>query len=96
MLTEADTCRKFVVPLLQGAGWDDAPHQINEQRSFTDGRVVFVGERAKRGKQKRADYVLRYRADYPIAIVEAKSSYKSAADGVEQVKNYATILIRPR
>jgi type I restriction enzyme R subunit len=92
MLTEADTCRKFVVPLLQGVGWDDAPHQINEQRSFTDGRVVFVGERAKRGKQKRADYVLRYRADYPIAIVEAKSSYKSAADGVEQVKNYAAIL----
>jgi type I restriction enzyme R subunit len=92
MLTEADTCRKFVVPLLQSAGWDDAPHQINEQRSFTDGRVVFVGGRAKRGKQKRADYILRYRADYPIAVVEAKSSYLWASDAVQQAKDYADIL----
>jgi type I restriction enzyme, R subunit len=92
MLTEADTCRKFVVPRLQKAGWDDPPHMINEQRSFTDGRVVFVGGRAKRGKQKRADYILRYRADYPVAVVEAKSYYKHAADGVQQAKNYALTL----
>jgi type I restriction enzyme R subunit len=65
---------------------------INEQRSFTDGRVVFVAGRAKRGKQKRADYILRYRADYPIAIVEAKSYYNHAADGVQQAKDYALIL----
>jgi type I restriction enzyme R subunit len=56
MPTEADTCRKFVVPLLQRAGWDDLPHAINEQRTFTDGRVLFVGGKAKRGRQKRADY----------------------------------------
>src|SRR5258705_13274358 len=66
--------------------------RLTSSVALTDGRVVFVGERAKRGKQKRADYILRYRADYPIAIVEAKSSYKAASDGVEQVKNYATIL----
>lgn len=92
MLTEADTCRKYVVPLLQRAGWDDAPHMINEQRSFTDGRVVFVAGRAKRGKQKRADYILRYRPDYALAIVEAKSFYKHASDGVQQAKEYAQIL----
>lgn len=92
MLTEADTCRKFVVPLLQRAGWEMPPCMINEQRSFTDGRVLFVAGRAKRGKQKRADYILRYRADYPIAIVEAKSYYRSAADGVQQAKDYALIL----
>jgi type I site-specific restriction endonuclease len=56
MLTEADTCRKFAVPLLQKAGWETPPCVINEQRSFTDGRVVFVAGRAKRGKQKCADY----------------------------------------
>jgi type I restriction enzyme R subunit len=65
---------------------------INEQRSFTDGRVVFVAGRAKRGKQKRADYILRYRPDYPVAIVEAKSYYKHAGDGVQQAKDYALIL----
>ena len=91
-LSEADTCRKFVVPLLQRAGWDNAPHQINEQRSFTDGRVLLIGERAKRGKQKRADYILRYRADYAIAVVEAKSYYKRASDGIQQAKNYAEVL----
>jgi type I restriction enzyme R subunit len=90
--TEADTCRKHVVPRLQKAGWDDAPHAINEQRSFTDGRVIFVGGQAKRGKQKRADYILRYRPDYAIAVVEAKASYKSAADGLQQAKDYAEIL----
>ena len=65
MNTEADTCRKFVVPRLQTAGWEGAPHAINEQRTFTDGRVIFVGGKAMRGRQKRADYILRYRADYP-------------------------------
>ncbi|TWB75518.1 hypothetical protein FBZ87_104626 [Nitrospirillum amazonense] len=41
-LGEADTRRKFIVPLLQQAGWDDEPHAINEPRTFTDGRVIFV------------------------------------------------------
>jgi type I restriction enzyme R subunit len=91
-LGEADTCRKYIVPLLQDAGWDDEPHAINEQRSFTDGRVIFASGKVRRGKQKRADYLLRYRHDFPIAIVEAKSRYKSATDGVQQAKDYAEIL----
>ena len=91
-LTEADTCRKFVVPKLQEAGWDDAPHAIKEQRTFTDGRVVFVGSKARRGRQKRADYLLCYRPDFPIAVVEAKARYKQASDGLQQAKGYAEIL----
>ena len=39
-LTEADTCRKLVVPKLQAAGWDDEPHSIAEQRTITDGRTL--------------------------------------------------------
>ena len=91
-MNEADTCRKYVVPKLQAVGWDDRPHAINEQRTFTDGRIVFVGGSARRGKQKRADYLLRYRPDFPIAIVEAKARYKHAADGLQQAKDYAEIL----
>jgi type I restriction enzyme, R subunit len=91
-LGEADTCRKFIVPLLQQAGWDNDPHAINEQRTFTDGRVIFAGGKPRRGKQKRADYLLRYTANFPIAVVEAKAEYKSAADGVQQAKEYAEIL----
>ncbi len=91
-MNEADTCRRFVVPSLQATGWDDAPRAINEQRSFTDGRIVFVGGKARRGKQKRADYILRYSPDFPIAVVEAKASYKHAAEGMQQAKEYAEIL----
>lgn len=89
MVTEADTCRKFIVPRLQAAGWDDAPCAIQEQRTFTDGRVMFVGGEPRRGQKKRADYILRYRPDYPIAVIEAKASYRSAQDGVQQARDYA-------
>lgn len=41
--TEADTCRRHVVPALQAAGWDADPHSIAEQRTITDGRIVPVG-----------------------------------------------------
>lgn len=92
MDTEADTCRKEIVPKLIEAGWDKRPYAINEQRTFTDGRIVFVGGKARRGRQKRADFILRYRPDYPIAVVEAKSKYKHAADGLQQAKEYAEIL----
>ena len=91
-MNEADTCRKYVVPKLQAAGWDDRPHAINEQRTFTDGRIVFIGGKARRGRQKRADYLLRYRPDFPIAVVEAKALYKHAAEGLQQAKDYAEIL----
>ena len=91
-MNEADTCRKYVVPKLQAVGWDDRPHAINEQRTFTDGRIMFVGGKARRGRQKRADYVLRYCSEFPIAVVEAKARYKLAAEGLQQAKDYAEVL----
>ncbi|MCA1513649.1 DEAD/DEAH box helicase family protein [Bradyrhizobium sp. NBAIM01] len=91
-MSEADTCRKFVVPALQRAGWDDAPHSIAEQRTITDGRIVPVGSSFVRKAPKRVDYLLRYTRDFPLAVVEAKASYKSASDGVQQAKTYAAIL----
>jgi type I restriction enzyme R subunit len=91
-MNEADTCRLYVVPKLQTAGWDAAPHRINEQVTFTDGRIVPVGQQIRRGKQKRADYLLRYTRDYPIAIVEAKAEYKTPGDGLQQAKAYAAML----
>ncbi len=92
MPTEADTCRKFVVPLLQVAGWDAEPHSIAEQRSITDGRIVSVGKGFIRRPPKRVDYLLRFRRDFPIAIVEAKAEYKAASDDLQQAKDYAEML----
>ncbi len=89
-LTEADTCRKYVLPKLSAAGWTD--DQISEQKTFTDGRIVVVGDKVKRRPQKRADYLLRYRRDFSIAVVEAKSVYLKPGDGLQQAKDYAQIL----
>jgi type I restriction enzyme R subunit len=93
-MNEADTCRKYVVPLLQAAGWENSPFSIAEQRCFTNpkGRIRVVGGRVVRGKPKRADYLLRYRPDFPIAVVEAKADYKTPGAGLSQAKDYADIL----
>jgi len=92
MANEADTCRRFVVPKLQAAGWDTDPHRVNEQVTFTDGRIVVSGTQGRRRPGKRADYILRYRPDMAIAVVEAKAAYKTPADGLQQAKEYAEIL----
>jgi type I restriction enzyme R subunit len=88
--SEADTCRKYVLPKLYAAGWTD--EQISEQRYFTDGRIVVAGNKVKRRPQKRADYLLRYARDFALAVVEAKAAYRNAADGLQQAKEYADIL----
>ncbi|MGN8115379.1 DEAD/DEAH box helicase family protein [Labrys sp. 22185] len=92
MTNEADTCRKFVVLKLQSAGWDNDPHSIAEQRTITDGRVIPVGKDFVRKPPKRVDYLLHYTRDLPLAVIEAKVSYKSATDAVQQACNYAEIL----
>jgi len=88
--SEADTCRKDVLPKIYASDWTD--EQILEQRTFTDGKIVVLGRKAKRKKAKRFDYLLRYSQNFPLAIIEAKVKYKEAADGMQQAKDYATIL----
>lgn len=89
--SEADTCRKYVLPKLKDeSGWTD--EQILEQRPFTDGKIIVVGRVGRRRKKKIADYLLRYSQNFLIAVVEAKRSYKSAAEGMQQAKEYAQIL----
>jgi type I restriction enzyme, R subunit len=90
VITEADTCRKYVLPKLYAAGWND--DQISEQKSFTDGRILVVGNKARRRPAKRADYLLRYARDFMLAVVEAKAAYKLPGDGLQQAKDYAEIL----
>ena len=92
VITEADTCREFVTPRLVEAGWGATPHSIGEQRSFTNGRIIVAGGKVRRGKQKRADYLLYYRRDYPLAVVEAKEIGLPAETGVQQAREYAEIL----
>ncbi|HOK78013.1 MAG TPA: hypothetical protein PLW35_09875 [Verrucomicrobiota bacterium] len=90
MANEADTCRRFILPKLYAAGWND--DQISEQRTFTDGRIMVAGTKVWRRPQKRADYLLRYRPGVMLAVIEAKASYKSPGDGLQQAKDYAETL----
>lgn len=78
-MNETDTYCKDVVPKLQTAGWDTAPYSLDEQRTFTNpkGRVRIVCGKIVREKPKRADYILRYRNDFSIAVVETKANYKT-------------------
>jgi len=90
VITEADTCRKYVLPKLYEAGWTD--DQIGEQKYFTDGRIIPVGQGHMRKRGKRADYLLRYRPGSPIAVVEAKAAYKKPDAGLQQAMEYAKVL----
>jgi len=91
-LSEADTCRKYVVPKLQAASWDDEPHSIAEQRTVTDGRIVPVGKGFVRKPPRRVDYLLRYERNFPLAVVDAKAIWKTAGEGLQQAKDYAEML----
>jgi len=91
-MTEADTCRKYVVPKLIEAGWDNPPHSIAEQRSFTDGRILAMGNKVRRLNRRRADYLLRHTRDFTIAVVEAKAEYMAPGTGLQQAKEYAEML----
>ncbi len=91
-VTEADTCRTLITPKIIEAGWDASPHLIAEQHFFTDGRIVIIGRSAKRKQGKRADYILRYTRDFPLAVVEAKAESVPAGEGMQQAKDYAQIL----
>jgi type I restriction enzyme R subunit len=93
-LSEADTCRKFVVPKLVAAGWDGDPHSIGEQRSITDGRIIPVGKGFVRKSPKRVDFLLRYTRDFALAVVEAKAVHLTAAEAMQQAKQYAEMLAR--
>ena len=90
MANEADTCRQYVLPKLYAAGWTD--DLVREQKHFTDGRIVVAGKRHIRKPGKKADYLLHYRPDFRLAVVEAKAAYKKPADGLQQAMEYAEIL----
>ncbi|PHS20680.1 MAG: restriction endonuclease [Kangiella sp.] len=93
-LSERDICTKYIQPALEKAGWNPLT-QIREEVTFTDGRIYVKGNLTSRGKRKRADYILYYKPNIPIAIIEAKSNKFSVNAGIQQGLNYAEILDIP-
>jgi len=93
-LSEADICAKFITPHVEQAGWDDAT-QIRREVHFTKGQMHVRGKMVTRGKSKFADYVLYYKPNIPIAIIEAKENNHAIGDGMQQALEYAEILNIP-
>ena len=94
LLSERDICTKFINPAIEKAGWNMRT-QVREEVSFTDGRIIVQGNLHTRGKKKRADYILYYKSDIPIAIIEAKDNNHNVGDGMQQALEYSEILHIP-
>lgn len=90
-LSERDICTKYITPAITTAGWD-LHSQIREEVSFTKGRVIVRGKLHARGEQKRADYILYYKSNIPVAVIEAKENGHSVGAGMQQALNYAETL----
>lgn len=93
-LSERDICTKFITPAIKKAGWNTQT-QLLEEVSFTDGKIYVRGKITARGTRKRADYILYYKPNIPIAIVEAKDNKHSVKAGIQQGLDYAQILDIP-
>jgi type I restriction enzyme R subunit len=93
-LSERDICTKFITPALRQAGWDELS-QIREEVSFTKGRIIVRGKLVSQGKAKRADYILYYKPNVPLALIEAKDNTHSVGDGMQQGLDYAETLDIP-
>lgn len=93
-LSERDICSKYITPALTSAGWD-LHQQIREEVGFTKGRIIVRGKLVTRGKAKRADYILYYKPNIPIALIEAKDNTHAVSDGIQQGIEYAATLDIP-
>jgi len=96
-LTETDIRTKFITPALvgeDGVKWD-VMTQIREEVFFTKGRVIVRGQTVRRGEAKKADYLLYYRPNLPLGVVEVKDNNHSVGDGMQQALEYAEILDVP-
>lgn len=93
-LSESDIKAKFITPAILNAGWDEQT-QIGREVFFTDGRIYVKGKLTARGKRKFADYILYYKPNVPIALIEAKDNKHSVRGGIQQALDYANILDIP-
>lgn len=93
-LSEQDICTKFITPAIEATGWDPML-QMRQEVSFTDGRIMVRGNEVKRGATKRADYILYYKPEIPLAVVEAKDNKHSVAQGMQQALGYCETLQIP-
>ena len=91
--SERDIITKCILPAIARSGWEQS--QIREEVTFTAGRIFVKGRQTKRGKRKRADIILYYKPNIPVAVIEAKDGTHSAGAGLQQALGYAETLDIP-
>lgn len=92
-LSETEICDRCITPALEQAGWQKA--QIRREYTLTEGQIIVRGKLVGRGTRKRADYVLFYHPNHPIALIEAKDNKHSIGAGMQQALGYADLLDVP-
>ncbi len=93
-LSERDICTKYIIPALEQAGWDKEL-QMREEFELAPGQIRVRGKMVSRGKRRRADIVLCYKPNLPIAVIEAKSNRRSMSAGMQQALDYSARLNVP-
>lgn len=93
-LSERDIITKYIIPAIEASGWDKQT-QIREEVSFTAGRVFVKGKLTKRGEKKRADIIIYYKSNIPVAVAEAKDNKHAVGAGMQQALEYASTLDIP-
>ena len=93
-MTEEDVRAKYIDPSIRNAGWNEET-QIRREFSFTDGRIFIKHGKVVRGKRKKADYILSYKTNFNLAVIEAKKNTLTAEHGIQQGIEYGEILDIP-
>ncbi len=86
-MTEEEVKLNYITPAIEEAGW--SKKQIRMEYSINAGKIIVRGNIAKRLPKKKADYVLFYKDNMPLAIVEAKDNNHLIGDGMFQAQEYA-------
>ena len=93
-LSERDIITKYILPAIEQSGWNKQI-QIREEVTFTAGRIFVKGKKTKRGEKKRADIIIYYKPNIPVAVVEAKDNTHTVGAGMQQALEYAGTLDIP-
>ena len=93
-LSERDIITKYILPAIEQSGWNKQT-QIREEVTFTAGRIFVKGKKTKRGEKKRADIIIYYKPNIPVAVVEAKDNTHTVGAGTQQALEYAGTLDIP-
>ena len=93
-LSERDIITKYILPAIEQSGWNKQT-QIREEVTFTAGRIFVKGKKTKRGEKKRADIIIYYKPNIPVAVVEAKDNKHTVGAGMQQALEYANTLDIP-